>query len=50
VHELLYAIDAARADDWIIGRDPKSPKKYDGIEVIFRDRPQIERLSGETPG
>jgi hypothetical protein len=37
-------------DDWIMGRDPKAPRKYDGIEVILRDRAQIERFAGETKG
>jgi hypothetical protein len=50
IHELLYAIDGAIRDDWLMGRDPKSPRKYDGIEVIFRDREQVERLAGATPG
>jgi hypothetical protein len=45
VSELMYAIDGALRDDWIMGRDPKSTKKYDGIETLFRDRAQIERLA-----
>lgn len=44
VSELLYAVDGALKDDWLMGRDPKSPRRYDGIEHIFRDRAQIERL------
>lgn len=48
--ELLYAVDGALRDDWIMGRDAKSTKKYDGIETIFRDRAQVERLAQGMPG
>jgi hypothetical protein len=47
--ELLYAIDGALKDDWTMGRDVKSPRKYDGIETVFRDRAQVERFAGECP-
>jgi hypothetical protein len=49
VSELLYAIDGALRDDWIMGRDPKAPRAYDGIETIFRDRGQVERLATTVP-
>ena len=49
LHELLYAVDGAHRDDWIMGRDPKAPRKYDGIETVFRDRAQVERLAGLCP-
>lgn len=45
VSELLYVIDGARADDWLMGRDVRSDRRYDGIETIFRDREQVERLA-----
>lgn len=43
--ELLYAIDGAATDDFLMGRDPKAPRRYDGIETILRDREQVERLA-----
>lgn len=48
--ELLYVVDGARKDDWLMGRDPRAPRTYDGIETIFRDREQVERLANLTSG
>jgi chorismate mutase len=45
VSELLYVVDGAAADDWIMGRDVRSARRYDGIQTIFRDREQVERLA-----
>lgn len=46
VSELLYALDGASHDRWIMGLDPKSEgKKYDGLETILRDRAQVERFA-----
>jgi hypothetical protein len=42
--QLEQAIRGAVRDDWLMGRDPKSPRKYDGLETILRDTAQIERL------
>jgi hypothetical protein len=42
--ELKQAIRGALTDDWLMGRDAKSPRKYDGLETILRDAAQIERL------
>lgn len=51
VSELLYALDGAAHDPWIIGTDPKSNgKKYDDIPTIFRDRSQIERFAETRRG
>lgn len=50
VSELLYAVDGALRDDWLMGRDAHAPRKYDGIETLFRDRAQVERLVGLAPG
>jgi len=47
--DLLYAIDGAVRNDWLMGRDPKSVAKYDGVQHILRDREQVERLAGEVP-
>ncbi len=46
---LCYAVDGALTDDWLMGRDMHSPRKYDGIETIFRDRAQVERLAELCP-
>jgi hypothetical protein len=42
--QLKQAIRGALKDDWLMMRDPKSPRKYDGLETILRDSAQIERL------
>jgi len=46
---LCYAIDGALTDDWLMGRAVNSPRKYDGIETLFRDREQVERLAELCP-
>lgn len=48
--ELLYVVDGARKDDWLMGRDPRSQKVFDGIETLFRDREQVERLANLSLG
>jgi hypothetical protein len=47
VGELFYAVDGALSDRAIQGRMPgdDGAAKYDGIETIFRDRAQVERLA-----
>jgi hypothetical protein len=42
--KLKQAIRGALKDDWLMGRDPKSPRKYDGLETLLRDTSIIERL------
>lgn len=42
--ELLYTLDGALRDDWLMGRHAKSERRYDDIKHIFRDREQVERL------
>jgi hypothetical protein len=42
--QLCQAIRGARKDAWLMGRDPKSPRKYDGLQTLLRDAAQIERL------
>jgi len=50
VTELLYAVDGALRDDWIMGRAPKTNgQTYNGIETIFRERAQVERLVALVP-
>ena len=44
VHELLYVVDGALRDPYLIGQN-QSGTKYDGIETVFRDRGQVERLA-----
>jgi len=45
VSELLFAIDGARKDDFLMGRDERANRRYDGLETILRDRAQVERLA-----
>lgn len=44
VHELLFVVDGARRDPFLMGKRGEG-QKYDGIETLFRDRAQVERLS-----
>jgi hypothetical protein len=44
VSELLYAVDGAKRDRNLMGENERG-RKYDGIETIFRDRGQVERLA-----
>lgn len=51
VSELLYALDGASHDDWIMGKDPKTNgKKYDDIVTVLRDRGQVERFASTRRG
>lgn len=50
VSDLLWALDGALKDDWIMGRDKHSTRKYDDIETILRDRAQIEKFGERTKG
>lgn len=43
--ELLYVVDGALRDDWTMGRDPRSTKRYDGIETIYQDRAHVEKFA-----
>ena len=45
VHELLYVVDGARRDPNLQGQNARGTT-YDGIETLFRDRGQVERLAG----
>lgn len=42
--DLKRAIDGAAKDDWLMGRDRASVRKYDDLLTILRDVPQIERM------
>lgn len=45
VSELLYVVDGAKRDDFLMGRSLNASRPYNGIETIFRDREQVERLA-----
>lgn len=42
---LCAALQGALADAWCMGRDPKSPRAYRGLETLLRDAAQVERLA-----
>lgn len=44
--ELLYVVDGALRDDWTMGRDARSTKRFDGIETIYQDRAHVEKFAG----
>ena len=45
VSELLYAVDGAARDGWLMGTSERSERAYNGVETVFRDRAQVERLA-----
>jgi len=48
--DLLYAIDGALTDDFLMGRDPRNAgHRYDGIGTLFKSRAQVERLAEKIP-
>lgn len=49
LNDLLYAVDGLLRDEFLMGRTARSSKKYDGIEVVFRDRGKVEELAGSVP-
>ena len=44
VHELLFVVDGVLRDPHLLGQN-QTATKYDGIETVFRDRGQVERLA-----
>ena len=44
VADLCAAVRGAKYDDWLMGKDPKNPNVYDGLETILRDASQVEKL------
>jgi hypothetical protein len=46
---LLYAIDGALKNDYIMGRTDRNDTKYDRISTIFRDLEQVETLAEQCP-
>ena len=45
ISALLYAIDGVKYDDWVMGKDPRSVKRFDTPEFIFRTWGQVERFA-----
>lgn len=53
VEQLCKALAGAAKDDWTMGKDPKSPRRFDGIETVLRDTAQVERfleMGSKKPG
>jgi hypothetical protein len=48
--DLLWALDGARRDPWVMGTDPRALGRHDGIEQLFRDRGTVERYAERMPG
>jgi len=46
VEQLCSALRGAKHDHWLMGKDPKNPRVYDGLETLLRDAGQVERLMG----
>lgn len=45
IDELLFVVDGALQDPWTMGKDPRSVRRFDGIETIFRDREKVESMA-----
>lgn len=50
VSDLLWALDGALRDDWVMGRDPRSTRRYDDLSTLLRDRETLERHASVTKG
>lgn len=50
ISALLYAIDGVKYDDWVMGKDPRSVKRFDTPEFIFRTWGQVERFAESRLG
>jgi hypothetical protein len=50
VSDLLWALDAAAKDPWVIGTDPKCRHPNDSLEYLFRDRGMVERFGDRMRG
>jgi hypothetical protein len=44
VEQLCQAIRGAKKDSYLMGRDPKASRAFDGLETILRDASMVERL------
>ena len=44
VRDLKQAIYGAKFDDFLMGREARSSRVYDGLETLLRDAAQVERL------
>lgn len=50
ISALLYAIDGVKNDDWVMGKDARSVKRFDTPEFIFRNWGQVERFAESRIG
>lgn len=50
VEQMIAACDGALRDAYIMGRDPRAPRAYRGVETILRDGTQIEKLAALRGG
>lgn len=44
VEQLCQAIRGARREPWLMGRDPRASRTYNGLETLLREAAQVERL------
>lgn len=44
VEQLCGALRGAKKDPFLMGRDPRAGRAFDGIETLLRDAAQVERL------
>lgn len=45
VSELLFALDGARNDGWVMGTDARAHHANDGVDFILRDRGSVEKFA-----
>lgn len=50
VGELLYALDGARRDRWVMGTAPGADHPNDGVDFILRDRGRVEQYAALAKG
>ena len=50
VSDLLWALDGARKDKWVMGAARNSERKVDELETILLDRAHVERFGEQMKG
>jgi len=50
VEQLCAAIRGAKKDPFLMGRDPRAGRAFDGLETLLRDAAQVERLAALEDG
>jgi len=50
VSQILYAMDMAAKDDWVMGLSARASHRNDSIEYLLRDRGMVEKFGERSKG